>query len=148
MRRLRRHLVLAAQVCVAAVVTLLVGIQYTLIPPVHGQAPLWGQAKPSTAATTNGTRGAKPYTTWTTYSGGAHSSQYSALTQINKANVSQLEVAWTFPVTGTVIFNPLDRRQRDVPAGAATTRWRRSIRQPARRLWRKQMPGTASAPAG
>ena len=50
---------------------------------------------------------AKPYTTWTAYSGGAHSSQYSALDQINKSNVSQLEVAWTFPVTGNVIFNPI-----------------------------------------
>src|SRR5438128_9850082 len=50
---------------------------------------------------------ARPYTTWTAYSGGAHSSQYSALNQINKSNVSQLHVVWTFPVTGTVIFNPL-----------------------------------------
>ena len=59
------------------------------------------------AAGANGSRGAKPYTTWHAYGGGAHSSQYSALTQITKANVSQLEVAWTYPVTGTVIFNPL-----------------------------------------
>ena len=58
-------------------------------------------------AQTNGTRGAKPYTTWTAYGGGADSSQYSALDQINKSNVSRLEVAWTFPVTGTIIFNPL-----------------------------------------
>src|SRR5262245_51421724 len=58
-------------------------------------------------AQTNGTRGAKPYTTWTAYGGGADSSQYSALDQINKSNVSRLEVAWTFPVSGTVIFNPL-----------------------------------------
>src|SRR6059058_2295527 len=47
------------------------------------------------------------YTTWRSYGGGAHSSQYSALKQINKSNVSQLQVAWTFPVSGTVIFNPL-----------------------------------------
>lgn len=55
----------------------------------------------------NGSRGAKPYTTWHAYGGGAHSSQYSALNQINKTNVSQLEVAWSYPVTGAVIFNPL-----------------------------------------
>jgi glucose dehydrogenase len=66
-----------------------------------------GQARQSTAATTNGTRGAKPYTTWTAYGGGAHSSQYAALDQINKSNIGQLDVAWTYPVTGTVIFNPL-----------------------------------------
>jgi len=55
----------------------------------------------------NGRRGAKPYTTWTAYQGGAHSSQYSALDQINKSNVSQLEVAWTYPVTGNIMFNPI-----------------------------------------
>src|SRR2546425_8293463 len=59
------------------------------------------------AASGVGGQGAKPYTTWTAYSGGAHSSQYSALNQINKSNVSQLHVVWTFPVAGTVIFNPL-----------------------------------------
>jgi glucose dehydrogenase len=66
-----------------------------------------GQARPGRSASTNGTSGTRPYTTWTAYGGGAHSSQYSALDQINKSNVSQLEVIWTFPVTGTVIFNPL-----------------------------------------
>ena len=50
---------------------------------------------------------AKPYTQWTAYGGGSHSAQYSALDQINKANISQLQVAWTFPVTGTVLFNPI-----------------------------------------
>jgi quinoprotein glucose dehydrogenase len=58
-------------------------------------------------AQTNGTRGAKPYTSWTAYGGGADSSQYSALAKINRSNVSQLELVWTFPVSGTVIFNPL-----------------------------------------
>src|SRR5437867_369724 len=66
-----------------------------------------GQARPGSALSTNGARGAGPYTTWTAYGGGADSSQYSALSQINKSNVSQLQVVWTFPVTGTVIFNPL-----------------------------------------
>jgi glucose dehydrogenase len=50
---------------------------------------------------------AKPYTTWTAYGGGAHSSQFTALTQINKANVSQLQVAWTYPVNGNITFNPI-----------------------------------------
>ena len=54
------------------------------------------------------TAGAQPYTTWRTYGGAADSSQYSALTQINKSNVSQLTVAWTFP-TGerSFSFNPI-----------------------------------------
>ena len=36
----------------------------------------------------------KPYTTWRDYGGSADSMQYSALTQINKTNVAQLELAW------------------------------------------------------
>ena len=55
-----------------------------------------------------GSRGpSKPFTTWRAYAGGAHSSQYSALDQINKSNVSQLDVAWTYPVNGNIIFNPI-----------------------------------------
>src|SRR5262249_58901171 len=81
MGRLPRLVVLASSVLAAA---------------VFAQAP-----------STNGTHGARPYTTWTAYGGGAHSSQYSALDGINKSNVSRLDVAWTFPVTRTGIFNPL-----------------------------------------
>ena len=54
-----------------------------------------------------GRAAAKPYTTWQSYAGGAHSSQYSALDQINKKNVAKLEVAWSFPITGNSIFNPV-----------------------------------------
>ena len=50
---------------------------------------------------------AQPYTQWTAYGGGSHSSQFSALNQINKKNVAQLQVAWTYPVTGNMIFNPI-----------------------------------------
>jgi quinoprotein glucose dehydrogenase len=50
---------------------------------------------------------AKPYTTWTAYQGGVHSAQYSALDQINKTTVSRLDVAWTYPVNGTITFNPI-----------------------------------------
>src|SRR5262245_20591701 len=64
---------------------------------------VWGQGQSARLVPRFG----RPYTTWTAYGGGAHSSQYSALDQINKSNVSQLQVVWTFPVTGTVIFNPL-----------------------------------------
>src|SRR5688572_965759 len=50
----------------------------------------------------------EPYTTWRTYGGGGHSSQYSALDQINKSNVTQLEVAWSFPVgERSFVFNPV-----------------------------------------
>jgi quinoprotein glucose dehydrogenase len=52
----------------------------------------------------------QPYTTWSDYGGSADSMQYSALKEITKANVSQLELAWTFPVAdrkGNFGFNPL-----------------------------------------
>ena len=86
----------------------------------------------------------QPYTTWTTYGGGAHSSQYSALDQINKSNVSQLEVVWTFPVTGTVIFNPLvvddvmylQASDNTLAAVDAAT---------GKEIWRRQMQGTIGA---
>src|SRR5580700_11499121 len=49
------------------------------------------------------------FSTWSTFSGGADASQYSSLKQVNKANVKQLQVAWTYPTggTGTFIFNPI-----------------------------------------
>ena len=33
----------------------------------------------------------EPYTTWRTYGGGGHSSQYSALEQIDKSNVAEFK---------------------------------------------------------
>ena len=49
------------------------------------------------------------YQTWRDYSGSADSAQYSALRQINRSNVSQLQIAWQFP-TGDgakYSFNPV-----------------------------------------
>ena len=55
-------------------------------------------------------RGGKPkFNTWRQYLGGADSSQFSSLDQINKKNVTKLEVAWTYS-TGdqrTYRFNPI-----------------------------------------
>lgn len=53
---------------------------------------------------------AKPYTTWVDYGGAPDSSQYSALKQIDKTNVSRLEQAWFYPVADRKTnfgFNPL-----------------------------------------
>jgi glucose dehydrogenase len=48
------------------------------------------------------------YSTWTQYLGGADSSQYSSLDQIDKTNVADLEVVWTY-ATGDrdYLFNPI-----------------------------------------
>lgn len=46
---------------------------------------------------------------WPAYLGGPGSEQYSSLTQINKSNVKQLEVVWTYPSRekSNYLFNPL-----------------------------------------
>jgi glucose dehydrogenase len=47
--------------------------------------------------------------TWSDYGGGADSSQYSALDQINRSNVRTLQIAWIYPTgdEGTYLFNPV-----------------------------------------
>ena len=83
----------------AGAIVSLTGIAVAIaLAGLAGQARQGG-ARPGAAA--------RPYTTWQSYAGGAHSSQYSALDQINRTNVSQLEVAWSFPITGNSIFNPI-----------------------------------------
>src|SRR5262245_5838046 len=55
-----------------------------------------------------GASGPRPYTTWSSYLGGAHSAQFTALDQINTANVWRLTVAWSLPAgSRTFLFNPL-----------------------------------------
>ena len=44
---------------------------------------------------------------WDQYLGGADSSQFSSLAQIDKSNVGKLQVAWTYPTTENYSFNPL-----------------------------------------
>jgi glucose dehydrogenase len=47
-------------------------------------------------------------TSWSAYLGSPGSEQYSSLTQINKNNVKQLQVVWTYPTgeKGNYLFNP------------------------------------------
>ncbi len=68
----------------------------------------------------------RSFNTWNQYLGGADSSQYSALKQINKSNVKQLEVAWTY-ATGDnrqYLFNPIVI-ETTMYVQARTTRWSR-----------------------
>lgn len=53
---------------------------------------------------------AQNHATWSDYGGGADSSQYSALRQINRNNVSQLQIAWVFPTgdDNRYFFNPIE----------------------------------------
>src|SRR6266508_732998 len=86
----------------------------------------------------------RPSATWTAYGGGADSSQYSPLNQVNKSNVSQLQVVWTFPVTGTVIFNPLvvDGVMYLQTAGNALAAVDAST---GKEIWRRETPGPIGA---
>ena len=103
---------------------LVLGVAATAALVVHAQQG---------ANATNGTRGAKPYTTWHAYGGGAHSSQYSALNQINKSNVSQLERRLDLPGQRHRHLQPADHRRHDVSAGDRATPSSRSTPRPARR---------------
>jgi quinoprotein glucose dehydrogenase len=50
----------------------------------------------------------RSFDTWMGYGGGQDSSQYSSLKQINKSNVQQLTVAWTYAIGGGALtFNPV-----------------------------------------
>ena len=55
-----------------------------------------------------GAFGQKPDVGWKNYLGGPESAHYSPLKQINKSNVSKIEVAWTYPAgDGPSTFCPL-----------------------------------------
>ena len=50
----------------------------------------------------------RPFDTWESYAGGPDSSQYSSLKQINKGNVKQLQMAWSYPIGGGALtFAPV-----------------------------------------
>ena len=52
----------------------------------------------------------RPHSTWSDYLGSSDSAQYSGLTQINKSNVKNLELAWFFPAGNNnpeFGFNPI-----------------------------------------
>src|SRR5215472_15046761 len=53
---------------------------------------------------------AQSHTTWSDYGGGSDSSQYSALHEINRTNISNLQIAWVFPTgdENRYFFNPLE----------------------------------------
>ena len=69
---------------------------------------------------------------WPGYGNGPDNSRYFASRQINKSNVTQLQVAWTYPYgdTGSV---PDRRPRRRSTAAAGTDRSSPSTRRPARR---------------
>jgi quinoprotein glucose dehydrogenase len=57
----------------------------------------------------SGAAAAQDHKQWSDYGGGADSSHFIALEQINKSNVSQLQVAWVYPTDDghSYLFNPI-----------------------------------------
>ena len=53
---------------------------------------------------------AQDHSTWRDYNGGADAAQYSSLRQIDRSNVKQLEVAWSYSTgdTNKYFFNPVE----------------------------------------
>src|SRR5256885_1629225 len=53
--------------------------------------------------------GDQAHAMWRDYAGAADSAQYSALRQINRSNVSRLEIAWTYSTgdSNKYLFNPV-----------------------------------------
>jgi quinoprotein glucose dehydrogenase len=75
-------------------------------PPAGDTEPQTSSADEAAEAASRGT--AFDYESWDQYLGGADSSQYSSLNQVDRQNVAELEVAWTYP-TGerSYSFNPI-----------------------------------------
>jgi quinoprotein glucose dehydrogenase len=53
---------------------------------------------------------AQDHSTWRDYGGASDAAQYSSLSQVNRANVTRLEVAWSYPTgdNNKYSFNPLE----------------------------------------
>src|SRR6185503_17710121 len=66
-----------------------------------------GDETPSNAAGAATAAGKFDFAGWDQYLGGADSSQYSSLAEIDKSNVGRLEVAWSYPTGENYLFNPL-----------------------------------------
>jgi len=68
----------------------------------QAEPPVRSQSEPQVATA------AGAYTTWQSYSGGGHASQFSSLDQINRSNVAELEVAWSLSAGDrSFVFNPI-----------------------------------------
>jgi len=83
--------------------TVLVCIAASLALAACSKPPGDTAAKPAAPAVT----GNFDFAGWDQYGGGVDSSQYSSLNQIDKGNVGQLAVVWSYPTGENYLFNPL-----------------------------------------
>ena len=66
---------------------------------------LWAQGRGGSAVPTPQPQ--PSFTNWAQYGGGADSAQYTPLSIVNRSNVATLQVAWTYPLGGNSVFNPV-----------------------------------------
>ncbi|HEY8519116.1 MAG TPA: pyrroloquinoline quinone-dependent dehydrogenase [Gammaproteobacteria bacterium] len=99
---IRNHL---GRLRIAPIAATLLALGLTACSEAPNGEPQGAPAQPASSANARG----PDYERWDQYLGGVHSSQYSSLDQINKSNVSRLEVAWTYPTgeRGAYRFNPI-----------------------------------------
>lgn len=66
---------------------------------------------------------AQDYRTWRDYGGGPHATQYTALDQINKSNVTRLQIAWRYSIgeNKRYSFNPVVAGDRIFVMGAGNS---------------------------
>jgi len=85
------------------------GLMFGLHSPMKAQTKGMASNQKSSTSIHSAGSVAQTHSTWSDYAGASDASQYSALAQINRSNVSKLQVAWSYP-TGDgnkYLFNPI-----------------------------------------
>jgi len=92
----------------------------------------------------SGSNGPESYAGWTMYEGDAGAAHFSALTQIDRSNVQDLEVAWTYPIEDNSApgMSPfvIDSTMYVVGTGGAVIALHAATGE---ELWTRQLPGRA-----
>jgi quinoprotein glucose dehydrogenase len=85
------------------------GLILGFLPAINAQTKDTGAPLNPRTRIRSAERGNHEHSTWSDYAGGADAAQYSALAQINRSNVSQLQVAWSYPTAdgNKYLFNPI-----------------------------------------
>jgi len=85
------------------------GLMLALFPPVKARTQGSSNHRKNSARTRSDDTVTRAHSSWRDYAGASDATQYSALAQINRANVGRLQMAWSYP-TGDgnkYLFNPI-----------------------------------------
>jgi len=86
-----------------------IGVMFALHSPTKAQTKATALSQRSSVRFHAGRTLVPAHVTWSDYAGGSDGAQYSSLAQIDRSNVGQLRIAWTYPTTDgkTYLFNPV-----------------------------------------